>query len=89
MIPFEIRVRPLLVPGLLVSHPAGIKIILSCGMTRHEAAVTLWHEVYHILRSADRACDKQSEVEAERFGQKMALACPEILTICGLDGKFP
>ena len=89
MIPFEIRVRPLLVPGMLVSHPAGIKIILARGMSRHEAAVTLWHEVYHILRSTDLACDKQSEVEAEAFGQKMAQHCPEIIEICGLANKFP
>lgn len=63
-------------------------ILIDAELTRSEATVTAWHEILHMLREAGGAT-AQDEVEIETIAQRLAVCCPEVLTLCGLDKHFP
>lgn len=84
--PLRIQVRPLLVTGTMGGGPNSIFIYLMTGLERGEAAVTLWHEILHVLHFAGGTEHNEDAIEA--MAQKLAAACPEVLTICGVETHF-
>lgn len=85
--PLRIEVRPLLTCGVFGFGPDSIFILLAEGMTRQEAATTLWHEIIHVVKSA-HTLDGHDEAEIERIAEKLSAACPEILELCGVSQHF-
>lgn len=86
MIPISLHRRKLLTCGMLVSGPHGIKILLDEDLSKDETAITLWHEVVHIIRAMNSNGNSDEE-EVERDAKRLALAFPEIVDWAGLD--FP
>lgn len=84
--PLRFEVRPLLVPGMIARGPHSIAILLADNLTRDEAAVTIWHEVVHMLKMAGGDTD-HDEAKVEAAAKKLAACCPEVVTFCGLDSK--
>lgn len=85
--PFRIEVVPLLSSGGFGYGPHSLFILLANDLNRQEAAVTLWHEVLHMLkRTSDSGPHDESEIE--KLANKLGAACPEVITLCGLDRYF-
>ncbi len=94
--PLRIEARPLLTCGVSGSGPTTIFILVGSGQSRAEAAITLWHEVVHILMAAGghappTTSDELSALESrvESAAVRLAAACPEVVEFCGLEASFP
>ena len=85
--PLRIEVRPLLSSGGMGYGPSSIFILLADDLNRDEATVTLWHEIVHILKKVG-GHPVHDEGEVDAIAKKLALACPEILELCGVADKF-
>jgi hypothetical protein len=73
----EVRLRPLLVSGILASYPSPGRtplILLDSEQPREQQAVAFWHEIAHLVGISD-------EAGAEAIGRRLAAAVPEILDI--------
>lgn len=81
----EIRIVPLLTCGGLASGPNGPVILIAEGLSRADAAETLWHEIIHLIKSANPKAT-HDEVEIELAATKLAETCPEVLGWCGWSG---
>jgi len=86
--PLRIKARPLLVPATMGYGPATIFIYVATEQSREEAAISVWHEVVHVLLFAGGA-HEHDEDEVERAAQKLAKAYPEVLEWVGLSAQFP
>lgn len=86
-IPLRIHVRPLLVEGCIAYTPAVVEILLDSEQTPTEAAHTLWHELVHLLLILGGRTDHDEE-QVDKIAARLAQACPEVLTLCGLTNKF-
>lgn len=67
-----IKVRPLLVSGMLATDPHGPVILVDSEQPPAEAARALWHEVAHLIGIAD-------EAEADELARRLAAVCPDVL----------
>lgn len=85
--PIRIEVRPLLICGNTGSGPGSVFIMLADDLSRKEATETLWHEFVHIFRQIGGKTDP-AETEVEAIARRLAVACPEILELCGVADKF-
>lgn len=87
--PLQVIRRPLLVKGMLGTAPGRSAVILvGEGQSRPEEAVTLWHELIHLLKMAGG--DDQDEEMIEQAAKHLATLYPEIRKWVGLhhsDGK--
>jgi hypothetical protein len=86
--PLRIKVRPLLVPATMGFGPSSIFIYVAPDATREDAAVSLWHELVHVLKFAG-GHQEHDEEEVEALAQRLASACPEVLALCGIESDFP
>lgn len=85
--PIRIEVRPLLTCGGVGSGPGSVFVLLADDLTKDEATQTLWHEFVHIFKRIGGSTD-HDEAEVEVIAKRLAAACPEILTLCGVADKF-
>lgn len=85
--PIRIEVRPLLTFGGTGHGPGSVFVLLADDLTKDEATQTLWHEFVHIFKRIGGATE-QDEAEVEAIAKRLAVACPEILTLCGVADKF-
>jgi len=67
-----IKVRPMLVSGMLATDEHGPVILIDSEQGEREQIVTLWHETLHLLGMTD-------EARVERFAHRLADGCPTIL----------
>lgn len=84
MKPLTIKFRRLLYSGMVMTPTdpgkIGYMILVNSEQSEEQQAITLWHEIIHVLELAN---DKASGEEAvEALAVKLAKACPEILEIC-------
>lgn len=81
--PLQIIYRPLLTQGMFCVGKTpldGYMILIDSGQSREQMAVSLWHEIIHLL---DNAAGRENNEEAvEKLAAKWAKKCPEILEIC-------
>lgn len=81
--PLEIICRPLLVAGQLRFRKTGTPVILvDDEQDDRQKAITVWHEILHLLRMAGN--HSQDENEVERDAVKLAEVFPEILVWAGV-----
>ena len=81
--PLQVIKRPLLTRGCLGSAPGRSAVILiSDDMEWQEEAVTLWHEVIHLLKMAGN--DDHDEEMIEMTAQHLATLYPEIRKWVGI-----
>ena len=85
--PIRIEVRPLLSCGGTGHGPGSVFILLADDLNKTEATETLWHEFVHIFKKIG-GNDNHDEVEVDALAKKLAVACPEILELCGVADKF-
>lgn len=97
-LPLRIIARKMLDCGVWGRGPETIFIYVNEEQSREEAAITLWHEIVHVLMHAgghvapvqpDDAGIKRNEGYVEALAKRLAAACPEVVSLCGLDSKFP
>ena len=83
-----VQERPLFSSGgltrTLPTHATpGVPVILvDSEQSDQEKAVTVWHEVVHLMKSAGG--DSQDEGQVEQFAQRLAGAFPEVLDWVGI-----
>lgn len=70
----EIRVRPMLVSGMLASTGMRPVILIDSEQPRAQQTLALWHEAMHLLGIRDDAV-------AEDLARRLAAAVPEILDL--------
>ena len=85
--PIRIEVRPLLTCGGTGYGPGSVFVLLADDLSKAEATETLWHEFVHIFRKIGGKTDP-AETEVEAIAKRLAVACPEILELCGVAAKF-
>ncbi len=80
--PLEVNIRKLLVSGMLCTTDDGRPVILiSDDQSDEEKAISIWHEVVHLLRMAGEGNQCEEEVEAAAL--KLAEVCPEVIKWVG------
>lgn len=67
-----IKVRPMLVSGMLAKDERGPVILLDSEQSPEEQVRTFWHEILHLVGIVD-------EVQAEELAMVLAGTCPTIL----------
>ncbi len=80
--PLQFRYRPLLTQGMMCvgKTNGGILILIDESMSREQTAITLWHELIHVLDAAvGRANDEE---RVEKLAAEWAVKCPEIVDLC-------
>ena len=84
--PFLVVSRiPLLTSGGLTRESATgtIVILVDETLSRQETAVTVWHELVHLIKSAGHSSQKEEDVES--IAQQLALDFPQILEWVGIE----
>jgi len=71
----------MLIPGQLRVNPGKEYLVLvNSEDTEQERAITLWHEIVHLIKDAGgMPPEEQNEEEVEATAKKLAECCPEIL----------
>lgn len=70
--------RPLLTQGVLGTTDQGATILVDSESTREQQAITVWHEVLHLLLVALGVKD-HDETAIEEAAKRLAAAMPEIV----------
>lgn len=88
--PLEFVVRPLLLQGCLGYAVDGgkAKIFVDEAQTKEQAAITVWHELIHLIKDGARCLIPHDETEVEVMAVRLAAAFPEIIDLAGVSGKL-
>ena len=77
-----IKVRPMLVSGMLATDENGPVILIDSEQSEYEQVVALWHEVLHLIGMTD-------EGATERIAARLAGACDTVLRGLPLNRQTP